>query len=190
MAKLKTTREMIDEARGAGAEADALEVGMDAAKLSKPKPLTAEEQERLVRDAESHCGASCPKCLYVPRWAATVDYWRERAKSLDAERMLARMQPECESKCERAAGEIERLQARIAELRVDRDVLRGRSPFATPTVEALQARVAELEAELAVASRIFAQEASGEIEMLRLLRLEQDRANMWRDGWDAEKAEA
>lgn len=155
MAKLKTTREMIDEARGAGAEADTLEVGVDAAKLSEPRPLTAEEQAKLTVAAQTLVdilpagSVTATFAAQTLRWAATVDYWQERAKNAEAQLMLARMHPECESKCERAAGEIERLQARIAELRVDRDVLRGRSPFATPTVEALQARVAELEAEIA-----------------------------------------
>ena len=117
----------------------------------KIEPLTAEEQTELVSHAKYLIGIYPPteSETITLRWAATVDYWRERAKNAEAELMLARMHPACESKCERAAGEIERLQARIAELRVDRDVLRGRSPFATPTVEALQARVAELEAEIA-----------------------------------------
>jgi len=89
----------------------------------KIEPLTAEEQTELVSHAKYLIGIYPPteSETITLRWAATVDYWRERAKSLDAERMLARMHPECEDQCERAAGEIERLMARVAELEAERD---------------------------------------------------------------------
>ena len=117
MAKLKTTREMIDEARGAGAEADTLEVGMDAAKLSEPKPLTAEEQAEMAEEAEWQLSWGADPwdikqyCRNMLRWYATVQALRRRAEGAERNRDMYR-------------GFLERQRARVAELVAERDAWR------------------------------------------------------------------